>query len=162
MKNNSKHPPRLARWLFRRMTGYQEMFSISGDVDEVFQSICREEGFAKAYIWYWYQCIASLLKYFINGVKWSAIMFKNYLKIAFRTIRREKLYSTINILGLSVGIACSILIMMWVQYELSYDRFHVKADRIYRVGARGTIGDTYNNQTGTPPPKPQTAGSHSQ
>ncbi len=60
-------------------------------------------------------------------------MFKNYLKIAFRTIRKHKGYSLINILGLSLGMASCILIMLWVQNELSYNKFHKNRDRIYRV-----------------------------
>jgi len=79
-------------------------------------------------------------------------MFKNYLKIAVRNLLKHKVYSLINITGLAVGIICAFLILLWVQDETSYDRFHEKADRIYRVGARGVIGDTYNNQTGTPAP----------
>ena len=60
-------------------------------------------------------------------------MFKNYLKIAFRNILRQRVYSLINIIGLAVGIACCILILLFVRYELSYDQFNKKADRIYRV-----------------------------
>lgn len=60
-------------------------------------------------------------------------MFKNYLKIAIRNILRHKFYSIINIMGLAVGMACCILILLWVQDEMSYDRFHENADGIYRV-----------------------------
>ena len=60
-------------------------------------------------------------------------MFKNYLKIALRNIKRHKGYSFINIVGLAIGMACCILILLWVQDELSYDRFHENADDIYRV-----------------------------
>src|SRR6185436_11241073 len=60
-------------------------------------------------------------------------MIKNYFKIALRNIVRHKAYSTINILGLAIGMACSILILLWVQNELSYDRFHVNADEVYRI-----------------------------
>ncbi len=60
-------------------------------------------------------------------------MLKNYLKIAFRNIKRHKGYSFINIVGLAIGMACCILILLWVQDELSYDRFHENADDIYRV-----------------------------
>lgn len=60
-------------------------------------------------------------------------MFKNYLKIAFRNIRKYKGYSLINILGLAVGIAVCVLIFRYVQHELSYDEFHTKSDRIFRV-----------------------------
>jgi len=61
-------------------------------------------------------------------------MFKNHFKIAVRNLTRHKIYSSINIIGLAVGIACAVLIMLWVQYELSFDRFHENADRLYRVG----------------------------
>ena len=60
-------------------------------------------------------------------------MFSNYLKIALRTLFRQKLYSFINIFGLSLGIACCVLILMFVVDEFSYDRFNSKVDSIMRV-----------------------------
>ena len=60
-------------------------------------------------------------------------MFRNYLKVALRYLVRHKGYSFINILGLAVGITCCILIMLFVKSEFSYDAFHTKADRLYRV-----------------------------
>ncbi len=60
-------------------------------------------------------------------------MLKSYFKIAIRTIRRHKAYAFINVTGLAVGMACCLLILLFVREELSYDRFHEKADRIYRV-----------------------------
>ncbi len=60
-------------------------------------------------------------------------MFKNYLKIAVRNLLKYKGYSVINIGGLAIGIACCLLIALWVVHELSYDRFHSNAGRIYRV-----------------------------
>lgn len=60
-------------------------------------------------------------------------MLKNYFKIAWRNIVRSKAYSILNIAGLSIGMACSILILLWVQNELSYDRFHPRADQIFRL-----------------------------
>jgi putative ABC transport system permease protein len=62
-------------------------------------------------------------------------MLKNYLKIAFRSLLRSKAHSVINIFGLSVGIACCVLIALFVKDELTFDRFHSKADRIYRAYA---------------------------
>jgi len=60
-------------------------------------------------------------------------MVANYFKIVIRNILRHKVYSIINIAGLSVGMACTILILLWVQYELSFDCYHEKVDRIYRL-----------------------------
>lgn len=61
-------------------------------------------------------------------------MLRNYFKIAFRNLVRFKAYSAINITGLAVGMACCILILLYVFDELSYDRFHENSDRIYRIG----------------------------
>ena len=74
-------------------------------------------------------------------------MLKNYLKIALRNIAKQKGTSFINISGLAIGIACSILILLFVTHELSYDKFHEKADRIYRLAVKAMIGDTKINQT---------------
>ena len=63
-------------------------------------------------------------------------MIKNYLKIAFRNIIRHKAFATINIAGLAIGMACSIFILLWVQNELSYDRFNKNANETYRIAAR--------------------------
>ncbi len=60
-------------------------------------------------------------------------MFKNYIKTALRNIRRYKGYSIINIAGLTVGMACFILILLWVYDELNYDTFHTHSDRLYRI-----------------------------
>lgn len=63
-------------------------------------------------------------------------MFKNYLKIAARNILRNKLFSSINILGLAVGMACFILIFLFIQHELSHDTFHVNKDELYLVNIK--------------------------
>ena len=67
-------------------------------------------------------------------------MFESYLKIALRNLSRQKLFSSINILGLAVGLAACILILLYVFDELSYDRYHPNADRIYRVWVEGAVG----------------------
>ncbi|MEQ8523783.1 ABC transporter permease [Gracilimonas sp.] len=60
-------------------------------------------------------------------------MFKNYLKTAFRSFKRHKSSFLINVIGLSIGMACSILILLWVLDELNYDHFHAEADQMYQV-----------------------------
>lgn len=60
-------------------------------------------------------------------------MLRNYLLVALRNLMRHRAYSFINIVGLAVGIACCLLILLFVQDELNYDRFHDKADRIYDI-----------------------------
>src|SRR5664279_52022 len=60
-------------------------------------------------------------------------MLKNYLKVAFRNLWRHKAFSFINIMGLTVGMTAFFLIYLYVNFELSYDSFNSKADRIYRI-----------------------------
>lgn len=60
-------------------------------------------------------------------------MLSNYLKVALRSLWRHKFYSFINVAGLTVGIGCALLIFLFVQDELTFDRFHSKTDRIYRM-----------------------------
>lgn len=60
-------------------------------------------------------------------------MFRNYFKIAFRNLQRNKIYSFINIAGLSIGLACAMLILLYVKDEVSYDRFHKNVNNIYRI-----------------------------
>ena len=60
-------------------------------------------------------------------------MIKNYLKMAYRNLMRHRVFSLINISGLALGMTCSILILLWVRDELSYDRFHDNTDQLYRV-----------------------------
>ncbi len=77
-------------------------------------------------------------------------MLSNYLKVALRNIFKYKAYSFLNIFGLAVGMASAILILLFVRFERSFDRFHEKADRIHRIAVRAMIGDTKIRQTYTP------------
>ena len=79
-------------------------------------------------------------------------MFINYLTIALRNLLRYKGYSAINVLGLAIGIACCVLIMLYVQDELSYDQYHEKKDRIYRLVELATVAGRPIEAAVTPPP----------
>lgn len=82
-------------------------------------------------------------------------MIQNYLKIAFRNLQRNRVFATINVLGLALGITCAILIFKMVSYHLSFDTFHSKSDRIYRIVTefRGEDGSGYNPGVPSPLPK---------
>jgi putative ABC transport system permease protein len=79
-------------------------------------------------------------------------MIRHFFQIAWRQLLRRKFYSLINITGLAVGMACCILITLYVRNELSYDRYHTKGDRIYRVTQ--TFRSVQDGQT-LPPPSPR-------
>ena len=79
-------------------------------------------------------------------------MLKNYLLIAFRNLIRQRIYSIINISGLAIGFAAFILIVLHVIHEFSFDKFHQKADDIYRICINGRIsGDVFNVAVCAPP-----------
>lgn len=69
----------------------------------------------------------------INPISTHPAMLKNYFKVAWRNLLKHKLYSFLNISGLTIGISCFLLIALYLQYELSYDAHHEKADQVYRV-----------------------------
>ncbi len=83
-------------------------------------------------------------------------MFLNYIKIAWRNLIRNRTFSAINIVGLAIGLATCLLISLYVLDELSYDRFHTKADRIVRVIFRGTSAGGRINESTVMPPVAQT------
>jgi len=128
-----RRPPRAARWLIRAFMAYQRKYSFSGDLEEVFQNICEEKGYTRASLWYWIQGLGAIPAYLSLMIRWSKDMFFNYLKVAFRNLKKHKAYSFITIAGYAVGMCACILIFLWVRNELSYDRFHEKAARIFRV-----------------------------
>src|SRR5688572_11857406 len=68
-------------------------------------------------------------------------MFKTYLKIALRNLFKNKVYSFINVFGLTVGLSCFLLIALYIFDELTYDRFHTNADSIYRVVEQRTSAE---------------------
>ena len=82
-------------------------------------------------------------------------MFRNYIKTAWRNLVNKKFYSAINIIGLTIGLAVGMLILLWVQDELSFDRFNSKADQIYKVNA--SIGSGVSKQVWPWAPSPVAA-----
>jgi putative ABC transport system permease protein len=128
-------PPRFTERLLKRFFPDEDIFTTIGDLEEVYNSIAEEKGAAKARLWYRLQAFKSIVSYFKNQFLWSIVMFKNYLVFTSRLIKRDKFHYFLNFLGLSTGIACCIIIMLFLRNELTYDRHHENADRIYRISS---------------------------
>ena len=79
-------------------------------------------------------------------------MFKNYLNVAVRNILKHKFFSAINILGMTIGVTACLLIILYINDELSYDRFHANAYRIYQVGLHGKVAGQDIRTANTCPP----------
>ena len=127
------YPPGIFHWILKRFLPPYSKIPLLGDLEEEFQFICHETGLKNARRWYRWQFIKSVPSLLFHFAYWSVEMFKNYLKITLRNIGRNKAYSLINISGLAIGMACCILILLWIQDELSFDRFHRHANRLGRV-----------------------------
>jgi len=131
LRQRSLSPPGLLARLFNLIARSEEHQTVSGDIEELYCEFAEEKGPFRAFLWYMGQILYACPAFFINSLYWRSFMFFNYLKLTIRNIRKHKAYSFINIAGLSIGIACCLMIMLWVQDELSYDRFHKNAENIY-------------------------------
>jgi putative ABC transport system permease protein len=129
-----KHPPPLAVRILERMLDSNVRYAALGDFEERYFGHVEAHGLFKAQVFYWIQIVILLPPFLKNLVFWSIEMLTNYFKVAFRVIKRHKGFSLINILGLAIGMASCLLIFLYVQDELSYDRYNKNADRIYRAG----------------------------
>ena len=126
-------------WLLSRLVNRRKNYGLFGDIEEVYSLRIEEKGRWKAGLWFWGQIIRALYHSFHHSLYWTFVMIHNYGKVTFRNFRRQKAYSIINIAGLAVGMACCILILSYVRMELSYDKYHANASRIYRLIVNGSI-----------------------
>jgi hypothetical protein len=126
-------PPKLGDLILKRMAPYEDNVSMRGDFDEEFETISRSKSHLHAWFWYWYHLLKSAPSLLGDIIYWRSVMFSNNVKTAWRFIKRHKGYSFINIAGLAFGISLFILTWIYVRYEYSFDSFHEKGDRIYRV-----------------------------
>jgi len=140
MKPDNHIPPSSARRFLNWFLRDDLAEEVQGDLDE--QYVCKLENSTpfRANLNYWYQ-VLNYLRPFAISKSSSALfiqyaMFRNYFKISIRNLYKQKLYSAINIGGLAVGLTSFILIFLFVQHELSYDRSYDNADHIYRIYQR--------------------------
>ncbi len=131
--------PRIVEWLIRfSQKNWDE--AKSGDYEEIYRGFLEKSGRTRGMCRFWFYILRSFVPALKNSISWRMMMFHNYFKVAFRNLRRQKLYSAINIVGLAFGIMCVLFILFYVQHELSYDRYHAKADRIYRLAVSVRMG----------------------
>jgi len=133
MKQKSSKPPVLACYLMKRIVRFDDRCAVLGDFYEEYEDIRQNRGYIQSVAWCYLQILYSFPSFVLNSTYLSSLMLKNYLVIAFRNLKKHKTYSVINLSGLSVGMACCILIMGYVGNEFSFDKFHKNSNRIYRM-----------------------------
>ena len=143
-------PPRVAEIILSRLYDYSRRYGMLSDLREVHASLCLTHGRRKADLWYWRQCLGALPKYLSYCLAWKTTMLRNHFRIWLRILYRNKTYGFINILGLAVGMTCTILILLWVQYETSYEKFHTNADDIYLIAWERLANNRHYSSTPYP------------
>ncbi len=141
-------PPKRSLQFLRWFCREDYLEEIEGDLTEVFEKQFESSprqakwNFARSVMKYFRPAFMKSFKNYYQPNSYG--MLQNYFKIAWRNLIKKTAYSTINIFGLGLGIACCFLIFVFVQDELSYDSYHEKRDRIYRVihGIKSTTDST--------------------
>ncbi len=130
---DSGQPPRAGEWILKRLYRDNGDHTHLGDFTEIYGEVLADKARFHALAWYWSQILRSLPGFVANKVYWSLSMLRNYVVISYRNAVKNPGFSLIAVLGLAIGLACFILILAYVRFETSYDSFHEKRDRIYRV-----------------------------
>jgi putative ABC transport system permease protein len=158
MKPRPVEPPRWAHWLLTWLHPSDTLEEVEGDLDELYRYWYERAGRTQASLRYVLNVVSVLppfvrrrqreQEYYQQPSSLHITMIRNYFKIAFRNLKRQKVSTSINVIGLAIGLATCILIMLYVQDELSYDRYNQKADRIVRVGINLRLnGEDINGPT---------------
>jgi putative ABC transport system permease protein len=148
-------PPRLPDKLLNWLVAPHLREEVLGDMHERFYRRAEKLGEADARRRYWREVLAYMRPAFIKrrpteySKPSNTVMLRNYFKIAFRNLVKQKGYSFINIFGLATGMAVAMLIGLWVYDELSYNQSHQNYDRIAKVMQNQTFNgtvETWNSQ----------------
>ena len=126
-------PPILARVFFKKLMLPETFEFAIGDLEETFRRRVKTRGHTRARLWFWLEVFRSAPRALIKAITWRIMMVFNTMKTTVRLLRKHKIFSFINVTGLALGMACCMLILIWVGEELSFDQFHEKKERIFRV-----------------------------
>ena len=140
MTQRPQKPPRFSAFILGWLLA-DDWESPLGDFEEVYHQMARTDGVRAARRWYRFQVIELLPGRLLEKTVWGMFIFLSSIKIAVRSLRKHKSFAIINIGGLSVGIAACILIVLFIQDELSFDKHNVNSDRIVRIVEAQTTVD---------------------
>ncbi len=140
-KNKIYRAPYLSELLLKLFFPDRGNYTTVGDLAETFNFIAAEDGLFRARIWYYGQFYKSIIPIIINLCYWGVEMFLNYIKIAFRNLLKYKAFSVINIIGLSTGLMCAVLIYLYTVDELSHNKVYDNSENIYRL-----VNINYDNE----------------
>lgn len=131
---------------------------IEGDLNELFQEEVEEYGLKKARRRFLFTTLRYINPYFFGKKDLTVYlsnqpdMFRHYFKISIRQLLKQRFYALINILGLAIGMACCIVVLLFVHDETSYDDYHYNSDRLYRLSIQGVEMSSGNENLGANTP----------
>lgn len=128
-----KRSLKFSRVLLRVFLRREDYLEKSGDMEEVYYCLVDEIGLFRAKVWFWFQVVKAVPVFVVNTIYWRYIMIRNYIKIAFRNMIKFRGHSFLNIMGLSLGMACCLILFMYVHEEFMYDVYHLDGERVFRV-----------------------------
>jgi len=138
-KNLLPRPAKILLWLFVDGEEYDQTV---GDYEEDYRTRIADGGTVAARSAFWLAFFRSLPWFAWDSIYWRGVMIKHNLKVAWRILKKQRLYSLLNIIGLGVSLACLLMILYHVKGELGYESHFPKAERIYRVQTDSLYGST--------------------
>ena len=157
MKTSPKTSPNPPLWAEKILIWFHPdntLEEVQGDLEELFTVWHDEKGSIYAHFRY-FLSVLTVLPPFVRQRKkhhqytqhylFEPAMINNYFKIATRSLQKNKLYSFINLTGLTLGLGVAITLFWIVRFEYSFDKFHTKADRIYRITSNDKFGESQSH-----------------
>jgi len=142
--------PTWAAALLERLVPFRHHADVIGDIAEIYSWISADEGRLRAYQWYAGQLLRTLPVFVFDGFNLGSSMFRNYVRVAVRNLAKRKFYAGLNIGGLAIGMGICLLILQYVTFETSFDKYHERTDDLYQVNVQVFAGEktqTYDTYT---------------
>ncbi|WP_222930345.1 permease prefix domain 2-containing transporter [Larkinella punicea] len=152
------NPPKLADQLLKFFCSPHHLEEIQGDLQEEFAYQVKRIGERRARWRYWWDVLGFVLSFASKRMskenstthRTNPIMFRNHFKIAWRNLTKDRQFTALNLVGLSTGLACTLLIYLWVKDELRMDKYNEKDEQLFQVMANHFHEDDVNTINHTP------------
>ncbi len=158
-----KSPPKHAERFFKWASGQAYNEDLLGDLHEIFEDTLKHKGHFRARWEYWVEVLKLSFSYaiqkrksdssysnYVSGQKFNTMIF-NYIKISFRNIKKQKLFTFLNVFGLALGMSIGLLCLAMVSDLKRFDQFHDEADKIYRITTELTTSGDKDHFASSPP-----------
>ncbi len=141
----------IARSILKLIVDRDRRDAVIGDIEEIYENICSRDGRLSGAFWYWKEVFRTAPRIMIQRLgNWFALNIR-YFILASRNLKKNRVYTILNVAGLSIGIGVFALMFLMIQKEMSYDKFHKNSEEIYQLGSRVKTPKGYVKQWVTAP-----------